>query len=234
MEATASGSVSDAPSEGGEGDSSLRSSNKGGGSGRSYSANNTVGSGNESAPTSSSSQDGGKDTGGSREGKSAHPSSPAPSYTTSTSDSGEGVAQPVLSERDICNLEWIEEFPELTVGRTRGETGTGALLTKLESVRKEMYASNVDNVPSPRESEFGFRSPIGLHVGQAECIPQNWADIQKSEFYKEWLSGIRLELEGHNEIGMFSADVVHKGVNVITAKCVFVWKIDSDSCITKA
>ena len=101
-------------------------------------------------------------------------------------------------------------------------------------VREEMYAFNVNNAPSPRELEFGFRSPIGLHAGQAESIPQNWADIQKSEFWKEWLSATRLELEGHNAIDTFLADVVPKGVNVITAKWVLAWKTDSDGYMTKA
>ena len=81
-----------------------------------------------------------------------------------------------------------------------------------------MNTFNVDNAPSPGEFEFGFRSPIGLHVGQAESIPPNWADIQKSEFYEELLNAMRLELDGHIEIGTFSADVVPKGVNVITAE----------------
>ena len=45
---------------------------------------------------------------------------------------------------------------------------------------------------------------------------------------------MRLEVDGHIEIGTFSADVVPKGVNVITAKWVFAWKIDSDDYITKA
>ena len=185
---TNSGRVSNAPSKGGEGNSLLRSSKGGGGRGGSDSANNPVGSGNESAPTSLSSQDGGEGTGGGREGKSAPPSHP-PSYSTSTSDSGEGVAQPVLSEGNRRNLEWMEGWPELIVGRTRGETRAGVLLlAKLESVREEMYAFNVDNASSLGEFEFGFRSPIGLHVGQAESIPQNWDDTKKSEFYKEWLN----------------------------------------------
>ena len=140
-----------------------------------------MGSGNEFAPTSTSSQDGGEGAGGGQEGESAPPSH-APSYSTSTPDIGEGVAEPVLSGRDRRNLEWMEGLPELTAGRTRGETREGALLTKLESVRKEMCAFKAS---SPGEFEFGFRSPIGFHVGQAESIPPNWADIQKSEFYEE-------------------------------------------------
>ena len=36
------------------------------------------------------------------------------------------------------------------------------------------------------------------------------------------------------EIGTFSADVVPKEVNVITAKWMFAWKTDSDGYITKA
>ena len=52
---TNSGRVSNAPSRGGEGNSSLRSRTGGGGRSGSDSANNTVGSGNESAPTSTSS-----------------------------------------------------------------------------------------------------------------------------------------------------------------------------------
>ena len=44
---------------------------------------------------------------------------------------------------------------------------------------------------------------------------------------------MRLEVDGHIEIGTFLADVVPKGVNVITAKYVFAWKIDSDGYITK-
>ena len=123
-----------------------------------------MGSGNESAPTSPCSQGGGEGTGGGREGESAPPSH-APS--TSTSDSGEGVAQPVLSGRDRRDLECMEELPEWTAGRTRGETRAGALLAKLESVRDEMYAFNVANALSPEEFKFGFRSPIGLRVGQA-------------------------------------------------------------------
>ena len=45
---------------------------------------------------------------------------------------------------------------------------------------------------------------------------------------------MRLGLEGYNESGTFSADFVPKGVNVITAKCVFAWKTDSDGYMTKA
>ena len=72
-------------------------------------------------------------------------------------------------------------------------------------------------------------------MGQAESIPLNWADIQKSDFYKEWLNALRLELEGHNEVVMFSVDVVPKGVISITAKWVFAWKTYySDGYITKA
>ena len=230
---TASGGVSDAPSRDGEGDSSLSSSNGGGGSGGSDFAYNIARSCKESAPTSPSSQDGGESTGGGREGESA-PQSPVLFYSTSTSDSGQGVAQPVLSGRDRRNLEWIEGLPELTAGRTRGKTRAGTLLAKLESVQEEMYAFNVDNAPSPGDSEFVFRRPIGLHVGQGECIPQNWADIKKSDFYEEWLNAMRLEQEGHNEIGTFLADVVPKGVNVIMAKWVFAWRTDSDDYITKA
>ena len=230
---TNSGRVSNAPSRGGEGNSSLRFRTGGSCRSGSDSANNTVGSGNESAPTSTFSQDGGEGTGGGREGESAPPSH-APSYSTSTPDGGEGVAQPVLSGRDRRNLEWVGGLPEWTSGRTRGETRTDALLAKLELVREEMYAFNVANASSPGEVEFGFRSPIGLHVGQAEIIFQNWADIQKSEFYKEWLNAMKLELDGHIEIGTFSADVVPKGVNVITVKWVFAWKTDSDGYITKA
>ena len=230
---TNDGRVSNAPSRGGEGNSSLRSRTGGDGRSGSDSANNTVGSGNESAPTSPSSQDGGEGTGGGREGESAPPSH-APSYSTSTSNSGEGVAQPVLSRRGRRILEWMERLPELTPGRTRGETRAGALLAKLESVREEMYAFNVANASSPGEFEFGFRSPTGLQVGQAVSIPQNWADIRKSEFYEEWLNAMGLELDGPTEIAMFSVDVVPKGVNVITAKWVFAWKTDSDGYIKEA
>ena len=181
---TNSGWVSNAPSRVGEGNSSLRSRTGGGGRSDSDSANNTVGSGNESAPTSQSSQDGREGTGGGRERESAPPSH-APSYSTSTSDSGEGVAQPVLSGRGRRNPVWMERMAELIAGRTRGETRARALLAKLESVREEMYAFNVANASFPWEFEFGFRSPIRLHMGQAETIPPNWADIQKSEFYNE-------------------------------------------------
>ena len=110
----------------------MRSSNGGRGSGASDSANNTLGSGNESASTSPFSQDCREGTGGGREGESSPPS-PAPSSSTSTSDSGERVAQPVLSGRDKRNLE-----SELTAAGTRGETRAGALLAKLEAVREEM------------------------------------------------------------------------------------------------
>ena len=211
---TNSGRVSNAPSRGGEGNPSLRSrTGEGGRSGSDY-AGNTVGSGNESAPTSTSLQDGGEGTGGGREGESAPPSH-APSYSTSTPDSEEGVAQEVLSGRDRRNLERMGGLPELTARRTRGETRAGALLAKLESVREEMYAFNASFTG---EFEFGFRSPIGLHVGQAESISQNWADIQKSEFYEKWLNAMKLELDGLIEISTFLADVVPKRVNVITAK----------------
>ena len=166
---TNSGRVSNASSRGGKGNSPLRSRTRKGGRSGSDSTNNTVGSGNESALASTSSHDGGEGTGGGREGESAPPSH-APSSSTSTPDSGEGVAQPVLSRRDRHNLEWREGLPELTAGRTRGETRAGAMLVKLESVGEEMYAFNVANASSPGEFEFGFRSPIGLHVGQAESI----------------------------------------------------------------
>ena len=164
---TNSDGVSDAPS-GCEVGNSLRSSNRGDGSGGNDSTNNTVGSGNESALTSPSLQDGGEGTGGGREGESAPPS-PAPSSFTSTSDSGEGVTQPVLSRRDKRNLEWIEELPELTAGRMRGETKAGALLAKLDSVLEEMYANNA---PPPEKFEFGFRSPIGYTWVRPRAFPR--------------------------------------------------------------
>ena len=165
-----SGRVSNAPFRDGEGNSSLRSRTGGGDRSGSVSANNTVGSGNESAPKPPSWQDGGEGTGDGREGESAPPSH-TPSYSTSTSDSGEGVAQPALSGRDRRNLEWMEGLPGLTAGRTHGETRAGALLTKLQSVREEMYAFNVDSASSSGKFELGFRSPIGLRVGQAESTP---------------------------------------------------------------
>ena len=128
----------------------------------------------------------------------------------------------------------MEGLLRLTAERTRDKTREGALLAKLESVPEYMYAFNVDNESSPGECEFGFRSPIGLHVGQAESIPPNWADIQKSEFYEEWLNAMKLGLDRHIGVGTFPADVVPKRVNVIAAKWVFAWKTDSDGNITKA
>ena len=181
---TNSSRVSNVPSRGGEGNSSLRSKTGGGGRSGSDSTNNTVRTGHESAPTLPYSQDGGEGTGGGRKGESVPPSH-APSYSTSTPDSGEGVAKPVLSGRDRRNLEWMGGLPELTAGRTRGETRAGALLANLESAREEMYPFNVAKASSPGEFEFGFRSSIKLHVGQAESIPQNWVDIRKSEFYEK-------------------------------------------------
>ena len=158
---TASGGVSGALSGGGEGDSSLRSSNGGGGNGGIDSTNNTVGSGIESTPTSSSLKDRGEGTGGGREGESTPPSL-APSYSTSTPREMPSRYFPggiIFSGRDRRNLEWVEGLPEWTAGRTRGET-RAALLAKLESVQEEMYALNMDNAPSPGESEFCFRFPI--------------------------------------------------------------------------
>ena len=61
----------------------------------------------------------------------------------------------------------MEGLPQLTAERTRGEMRADALLAKLELVREDMYAFNVANALSPGEFEFGFRSPIGLHVGRA-------------------------------------------------------------------
>ena len=207
---TNSGSVSNAPSRDGEGKSSLRSRTGGGGTSGSDSANNTVGNGNESGLTSPSSQDGREGTGGGREGESAPPSH-APSYSTSTSHSGEGVTQSVLSGRDRRNLEWMKGLIQLTAERTRGEMRAGALLAKLESAREDMYAFNVANASSPGEFEFGFRSPIGLHMGRAESTPQNWADIQKSEFYEEWLNAMRLQLDGHIETDTFRLILYSRG-----------------------
>ena len=107
----------------------------------------------------------------------------------------------------------MERLPKLTAARTRAEMRAGALVAKLESVREDMYAFNVANASSAGEVEFGFLSPIGLHVDQAESNPQNWADTQKSEFYEEWLNAMRLQLDGHIEIDTFSVRI-----NVITAK----------------
>ena len=45
---------------------------------------------------------------------------------------------------------------------------------------------------------------------------------------------LRLPLEGHNEIGIFSGDLVPKRVNAITIQWVFAWMTGSDGCITKA
>ena len=156
---TNSDRVSNAPSRDGEGSSSLRSRTGGGGRSGSDSANNTVASGNESAPTSPSSQDGGDGTGDGREGESA-PSSQTPS--TSTSDSGRELPCRYFPGGTDATWSGSKYCPELTVGRTRGETRAGALLAKLESMREEMYAFNVANASFPGEFKFGFRSPIGL------------------------------------------------------------------------
>ena len=68
------------------------------------------------------------------------------------------------------------------------------LIAKLESVREEMYAFNVDNAPSPGESEFGFRSPTDWITRESGRLhSQNWADKPKSEFYEEWLNAMELE-----------------------------------------
>ena len=154
---TNSDRVSNALSRGEEDNSSLHSRTGECGRSGSDSANNTVGSSNESTPISPSSPDGGEGTGGGREGESAPPSH-APSHSTSTPDKGEGIAQPVLSGRDRRNLEWMKGLSELTAGRTRGETRAGVLLAKLESVREEKYAFNLANASFPGEFEFGFRS----------------------------------------------------------------------------
>ena len=61
----------------------------------------------------------------------------------------------------------MEELPELTAGRTRGETRAGTL----ESGREEMYAFIVYNASSPGEIGFGFRSPIGLHLIRPRAFP---------------------------------------------------------------
>ena len=213
----ASGGVSDAPSGSGEGESSLRSSNGGGGS---DSANNIVGSANESAPTSPSLKDGREGTGGVREGESA-PSSPAPFYSRSASNGRERVAQSIHSGRDRRNLEWIEGLRVDYREDARGNESTRAASQARVSAGGDVRVQRERQAPSPGESEFGFCSPIGLHVDQSVYIPQNWAHIQKSEVNEEWLRPMRLELEGHNEIGTFSADVVPKRVNVIMAKLVF-------------
>ena len=118
----------------------------------------------------------------------------------------------------------------MTAGRTRGETRAGALLAKLESLREEMYAFDVANASSPGEFEFGFRSPIGCKWVRPRAFPK----IGPIEFYEGWLNAMRLEEDGHIEIGTFSADVVPKGVSVITAKWVFAWKTVSDDFITRA
>ena len=45
---------------------------------------------------------------------------------------------------------------------------------------------------------------------------------------------MKLEPDGHIEMGTSSADVIPKGVSDITAKWVFAWKTDPDGYITKA
>ena len=45
---------------------------------------------------------------------------------------------------------------------------------------------------------------------------------------------MRAELTGHEFNGTFSADVVPKGIKVVSAKWVFTWKTDSGGLITKA
>ena len=41
-------------------------------------------------------------------------------------------------------------------------------------------------------------------------------------------------MTGHEFNGTFSADVVPKGIKVVSAKWVFTWKTDSGGLITKA
>ena len=43
--------------------------------------------------------------------------------------------------------------------------------------------------------------------------PRAFPKIGPIEFYEEWLNAMRLDLDGHIEIGTFSADAVPKGVN---------------------
>ena len=86
---------------------------------------------------------------------------------------------------------------------------------------------------NPGESEF-CPSPIGVHIGEVESAPQTWADVRTSKYAEVWRNAMRAELTGHELNGTFSADVVPKGVNVITVKWVFTWKTDSGGLITKA
>ena len=162
------------PSGGGEGDSSLRSNNGGGGSGSSGSANNTVGSGNESAPASLIFA---KRRGGG-----------VPAAVGKVSQRLRPPRHPTLHPRQIagrsCPAKLFREGQmQPGVGRriarvdcresARGHESKRVTNQAETSAREEMYAFNVDNVSSPGESEFGFSSPIGLHVGQAESIPPN-------------------------------------------------------------
>ena len=48
--------------------------------------------------------------------------------------------------------------------------------------------------------------------------PRAFPKIGPIEFYEEWLNTMKLELDRHIEFGTFSADVVPKRVNIITAK----------------
>ena len=165
------GRVSNAPSRGVEGSSSLRSRTGGGGRSCSDSANNTVGSGNESAPTSPSSQDGREGTGAGREGESAPPSH-APTYSTSTSNSGggscpaytlrEGQTQPGVGGR-IARVDCREDAWKTERRGAAGQTGIGAG----GDVRVQRGQRII-----PGEFVFGFRSPIGLHVGQVQHSPK--------------------------------------------------------------
>ena len=87
----------------------------------------------------------------------------------------------------------------------------------------------------PTHHPQGSLSLVSVHrLDNTWVRPRAFPKIGPIEFYEEWLNAMRLEVDRHIEIGTFSADVVPKGINVITAKWVFAWKTDSDGYITKA
>ena len=106
------------------------------------------------------------------------------------------------------------------------------------TIGKEFVCLHVcDDVAFATSEEFGVAAvedtTIG-HISEVEGPPLRVGDVKYKNLVDMWEDAMMAEFKGLVGLNAFEfVDVVPDGVNVVSARWVFAWKIDKDGYIVK-
>ena len=94
-----------------------------------------------------------------------------------------------------------------------------------------------DDVASATSEEFGLAAVEDItigHISEVEEPPLRAVDVKYKNLRGVWEDAMRAEFKGPGGLNAFEfVDVVLDGVNVVSARWVFAWKVDTDGNIVK-